>query len=434
MIAPPDWKPPEGYYGSWYDLPWYMGGGNTDAGGWSGDATTSGGGSINIGGRGTGGSTVSNAANTGSGETGSKPFDWASLIPGAVQTGVGYAAGALPGGPTNTGGTSNTLSTQNQVGSSNNSANFNQQLLSLLQTLSHTEGSGTNTSTTTPNLSPQTQALINSLTAKYQNLTTPSLTGYEAQQTQGFNRNADLQQQAAQQMMASRGLSTSPVAGTTAVSIDAQRFGNITRMQEGLPLLRDQLDVSHLGAAAQFMNMIPHGTTTTGASTNVADTTGLQTQNQTSGGTSNNWGNTANSLVGTSGTNSTSTSQKLGSTSAGLAGAAGGIANLLASLYAGQQSNSAGSRGGSTTFSDKRLKKDIKPIDKAVDKIMSLRPVSWKWKGGEVEDSGLLAQDLLHKLPELVDKTDSSGFLKVNYAGLIGTLVGAIQELATESN
>jgi hypothetical protein len=170
------------------------------------------------------------------------------------------------------------------------------------------------------------------------------------------------------------------------------------------------MNVSNLGAAAQFMNMIPHGSTTTGSTQ--SDTTGSQVQSQNSGGTANSWGNTANQATGTQNTNQSSTSQNQGSTSGGLAGAASGIAGLLGSL-----------------FSDQRLKKDIKPIDNAVDKIMSLRPSTWKWKGGEVEDSGLIAQDIEKKLPELIDNTDPSGFKRVNYAGLIGTLVGAIQEL-----
>lgn len=347
-------------------------------------------------------------------------------VGGGVQALMGGLAGLLPGGTTS--GTQNQTNSgwTDQSSNQNTFSNFNQQLQSLLNSLTSTSGStgsaSSTSSTTNPNLSPQTQSLIDSLTKRYQNLTAPALTGYAAQQTQGINQNANLQQQAAAQMMASRGLSGSPAAGTTAANIDAQRFGAVTNMQEGLPVLQNQMNVANLGAAANFMNMIPHGTTTTGTSigstTNQQDTTGQQTQDQTSTG-STVGGQTAWS-GGTSGSTSTgsSTSQKGGSLSSGLAGAAGGIASLLAGL-----------------FSDERLKKDIKPIDKALDKIMSLRPVGWKWRGGsELEDSGLLAQDVAKKLPELVDKTDTSGFLKVNYAGLIGTLVGAIQELATETN
>ncbi len=332
-----------------------------------------------------------------------------AALAGPIIGGIGgLISGLLPGGPTVTNQNQQSNGWQDVNSNANTYSNFNQQLQSLLESLSHTAGGGTSTSTSTPNLSPQTQALIDSLTKKYQNLTTPSLTGYEAQQTQGINRNADLQQQAIQQMMASRGLSSSPVSGTAAAGVDAQRFGAINNMQAGIPLLQNQLNRENLNSAAQFMGMIPHGTTTTGATTNVQDVINNQNQSQNTSGSNvggqTNWTGSASG----SNVNSTSSQQQKGSPAAGIAG-------LLAGL-----------------FSDERLKKDIKPIDKAVDKIMSLRPSSWKWKGGEVEDSGLLAQDVLKKLPELVDKTDDSGFMRVNYAGLIGTLVGAIQELAVE--
>jgi hypothetical protein len=339
---------------------------------------------------------------------------------GQIASGIGEGllgglAGALPGGATNTNGTQNTNTSQQTNTNSSSNSSFAQQLQSLLNSISSTTGSGTSTSTTTPNLNPQTQALIDSLTARYQSLTAPSLTGYAAQQTQGINRNAELAQQAAATNLAARGLSASPVAGTTANSIDAQRFGNITGMQEQLPVLQNQMNLSNLGAAAGFMNMIPHGATTTGSTTNQSDTTGTQSQTQGSTGQNfaNNWGYSG--TEGSQNTVSNNTSQKQGSASSALTGAAGGIATLLAGL-----------------FSDVRLKKEIKPIDNALDKIMSLRPVTWKWKGGEVEDAGLLAQDIAKKLPELIDTEDPSGFHKVNYAGLIGTLVGAIQDLATE--
>lgn len=319
---------------------------------------------------------------------------------------AGLVSGLLPGGATDTSGKSTTNSNQTTNSNSSSQNSSIQDLINLITSLSSTTGSGTSTSTTTPNLDPQTQALINKLTAKYSNLTNPSLQGYAVNQTAQINNNANLQQQAAQQNMAARGLGGSPAAATTVNNIDAQRYGAVTNMQNQLPILQNTMNVSNLASAAQFMNMIPHGTTTTGATTNQSDTAQIQEQNQNQTGQNfaNQWG--YSNTDGTSNTATTSTSQKRGSI-------AGGLAGLIAGA-----------------FSDVRLKKDIKPIDKAIDKIMSLRPVTWKWKGGEVEDAGLLAQDIAKRLPELIDKTDKSGYLKVNYAGLIGTLVGAVQELA----
>ncbi len=329
--------------------------------------------------------------------------------PTSIIGGIGGLASGLLGEPPTTTNTSgNTTGTSETNSNQSSQSQFTQFLNSLLNSLSSTSGGTTNTSSTTPNLSPATQQLLDQLTGKYLQSTNPSLQGYQAQQTQGINRNSNLQSQAVDNIMASRGLSTSPVAGTAQANVQNSRIGQITGLNESLPLLQDQLNQSHLASAANFMNMIPHGTTTTGGTTNTQDTTGQQSTSQTSGGQqfNNQWGYQGNNYNQNS--NQTSTTQQKG-------GLATGITGLLAGL-----------------FSDARLKKDIKPAEKAVDKLMKLHPVTWKWKGGDSEDSGFLAQDLLKSMPELVDKNDESGFLKVNYAGLISTLVGAVQELNAE--
>lgn len=326
-------------------------------------------------------------------------------ISNIIGAGAGLVSGLLDGGPTVTNSNQTTRGSSETNTNSSGNSSFEQWLKNFLESQTQTSGGTTSTSTTNPNLSPATQQLIDTLTAKYQNLTQPSLQGYAAQQTQSINRNADLQNQAVQSLMASRGLATSPVSGTAQAGVEAGRFGEINKMQAGLPLLQNQQNLTNLGAAANFMQMIPHGTTTTGGTQNTQNTSQTQNQTQGSGGNQfqNQWGyQGTNSSQNTEGTQST---QQKGSTAAGLTG-------LLAGL-----------------FSDERLKKEVKPIDKALEKISALRPSTWKWKGTEFEDTGLLAQDIAKVLPELVDRTDSSGYLKVNYAGLIGTLVGAVQEL-----
>lgn len=325
---------------------------------------------------------------------------------GSIIKGVGgAAAGLLGGAPTTTTGNSTTNSDQSTNTNSSGNSSFEDWLKNFLTSQTNTQGGTATTSTTNPNLSPSTQKLIDQLTLRYSNLATPSLTSYGNQQTQAINRNADLQSTAVNNIMAARGLGTSPAAATAQAGVEANRFSDINSFMAQLPILQNQQNISNLNAASNFMQAIPHGTTTTGTTANTQETNQQQTQNQDTGGQQfqNQWGfqNTA----GTSNTNSTQTQKQSGS-------AAGGIAGLLAGL-----------------FSDKRLKADIKPIDKALDKIASLSPSSWKWKGSEVEDSGLLAQDIQKVLPELIDTTDKSGYLKVNYAGLIGTLVGAVKEL-----
>jgi len=314
---------------------------------------------------------------------------------------LGGVAGFMP----QTGNTSGSSAT---TGSSQQSTVTHDDLAAFLNSLTQgtTSGSTTGTSTTNPNLSPGHQALIDQLLQRYKSITTPSLSGYQAQQIGNINNTSNIQSQAVQNLMASRGLATSPVSGAAGAEIEQNRLNQITQLNQGLPLLQHQLDLGNLQAASNFQSSIPHGTTTTSSGTSLVDQLSKVLQNS---------GSTNSSVANTSGTSQQNTNQQQNtSAGGGIGGLAGGLGAVLASL-----------------FSDERLKEDIRPINKAVDKLMVLRPVSWKWKNSEVEDQGLLAQDLLKVLPELVHKDpEGSGFLKVNYAGLISTLVGAVQELA----
>lgn len=330
---------------------------------------------------------------------------------GKIIKSVGAGGAGLLGGGTNT-TTGNSSTQSSNVNESNEAsqASFQNWLQNFLSQETNTSGGTSNVSTTTPNIAPGTQKLIDYLTQRYTNLSSPSLTSYGNQQAQVINKNADIQRQAVDQILASRGLSMSPAAATALSNVDAQRFSNLNQMRAQLPLIQADQDRTNLAAASNFMQMVPHSTTTTGGTANTQSTSQNQSQNQTSGGQnfSNNWGYGTNQ--GTSNTQSTQTQKQGGSI-------AGGIAGILAGL-----------------FSDERLKEDIKPIDKALDKIVALRPSRWKWKGSEVEDSGIIAQDVAKVMPELIDGKDESGYLKVNYAGLIGTLVGAVKELKEEMN
>jgi hypothetical protein len=150
--------------------------------------------------------------------------------------------------------------------------------------------------------------------------------GYQAQQTQSINRNADLQQQSVNNIMAAHGLSTSPAAGTAGAGVESQRFGSITNLNEGLPLLQNTLNLQNLGAAGQFAATIPHGQTTTGTGTSFSNEIG--TQGTTSTGTST---GTSTSL-GTGTQSGNAQSSSLGSAGGGVGGALGGFAALLAAL------------------------------------------------------------------------------------------------------
>jgi hypothetical protein len=67
-------------------------------------------------------------------------------------------------------------------------------------------------------------------------------------------------------------------------------------------------------------------------------------------------------------------------------------------------------------FSDRDLKTDIHSTGETVAGV----PVkSWTWKATGHRETGVIAQELERKHPELVDNTHPSGFKRVNYGGLM---------------
>ena len=90
-----------------------------------------------------------------------------------------------------------------------------------------------------------------------------------------------------------------------------------------------------------------------------------------------------------------------------------------------------------TAFSDKRLKKDIKPITNALTKVMPMQGVYYK--RNDVEDAreqiGVLAQDMEAILPEVVLTADDEMQTKsVDYGKITSVLIEAIKELKKEIN
>ena len=80
-------------------------------------------------------------------------------------------------------------------------------------------------------------------------------------------------------------------------------------------------------------------------------------------------------------------------------------------------------------FSDKNLKENINTIDNSLDIIEKLNAVSFNWKETGRKSYGVIAQELEEVLPELV-QTNDSGIKSVNYDGLIGILLAAVQALS----
>jgi hypothetical protein len=86
--------------------------------------------------------------------------------------------------------------------------------------------------------------------------------------------------------------------------------------------------------------------------------------------------------------------------------------------------------------SDKRLKKDIKKIENALEKLIKLNGVTYlNETENETEtqkrNTGLIAQEVNEVLPEAVS-TDSNGYYNLAYGNMAGLIIEAIKELKTE--
>lgn len=100
---------------------------------------------------------------------------------------------------------------------------------------------------------------------------------------------------------------------------------------------------------------------------------------------------------------------------------------------------------GYSTFSDGSIKKNIRTISSGLEKVMSLRGVTYDLKDefgltGDIKDgkeidrsmmeniNGFIAQELKDVIPEVVEYHEDRGLYSVNYDGVIPVLVEAIKE------
>lgn len=81
------------------------------------------------------------------------------------------------------------------------------------------------------------------------------------------------------------------------------------------------------------------------------------------------------------------------------------------------------------TTSDRRLKKEIHPIDSALEKVLKLNGVSFVWKKNDLKTYGFIAQEVEEIFPELVVTNQKSGLKAVKYANLVAPVVEAIKAL-----
>lgn len=162
-------------------------------------------------------------------------------------------------------------------------------------------------SSVNPLLAPGYAEYINNIKDKYLGLinTDPNLTGYTASGVSDINNTSNAQRAAIEANLASRGV-TGPAASTSLNANDANRFANITKFKQTIPLLSRQLQQDTLDKALGVFNAMPRGTYTETA----GGSEGFENQfgNQATQGTTTQPGNM-------------------------LGGGIGNLANLMAFLY-----------------------------------------------------------------------------------------------------
>ena len=84
--------------------------------------------------------------------------------------------------------------------------------------------------------------------------------------------------------------------------------------------------------------------------------------------------------------------------------------------------------------SDKRLKKNIKPIENALEKIQKLEGVEFTWKDSQTKNVGLIAQNVEKIFPELVVTSEIDGMKSVQYGNLVAPLIEAIKTQQSHIN
>ena len=87
-------------------------------------------------------------------------------------------------------------------------------------------------------------------------------------------------------------------------------------------------------------------------------------------------------------------------------------------------------------WSDRRLKQNIKNINKPLQSLQHINGVTFNWKDkkrfGSQEEVGVIAQDVEKVYPQII-VTDKQGYKKVKYHLLVAPLIEAVKELKKEN-
>jgi hypothetical protein len=113
----------------------------------------------------------------------------------------------------------------------------------------------------TPTMDPIQGAIRDYLLGQFGNRVKDGtdLSGYAGQGLRQINQGGDARTRAIQNIMASRGLSFSPIAGKTLAAADSERIGQQVNFANTLPLLKRQMQGEDLAAFANFFRSLPTG-------------------------------------------------------------------------------------------------------------------------------------------------------------------------------
>lgn len=104
-----------------------------------------------------------------------------------------------------------------------------------------------------------------------------------------------------------------------------------------------------------------------------------------------------------------------------------GVYTSVTGSHSHHSNHSNHSNHSSHTSSDLRLKKNIREINNALEKIQNIDGVYFNWKENDERSIGLIAQQVEKNFPELVLTDEYTGLKSVNYPGLIAPLIEAVK-------
>jgi hypothetical protein len=87
-----------------------------------------------------------------------------------------------------------------------------------------------------------------------------------------------------------------------------------------------------------------------------------------------------------------------------------------------------------TVYSSKRWKKNIEPIEGALEKVEQMRGVSFDWESNDKHDIGMIAEEVGEVVPEVVAYEENGRYAQsIDYGRLTAILVEAVKELKEEN-